>query len=131
VVVLDASAVVELLLGGERAVALRERLGGESAHAPYLLEVEALSALRRHASHLSEAEAALARRSLGDMPLVLYPHRPLSERIWALRHVLTAYDACYVALAEALPAPLLTCDAPLAGTQGHDAAIELFRAAET
>jgi predicted nucleic acid-binding protein len=129
VVVLDASAVVELLLGGERAVDLRKRLGDESAHAPYLVEVEVLSALRRHASRLSGAETELARRSLDDMPLVLYPHRPLSERVWALRHTLTAYDACYVALAEALPAPLLTCDAPLAGTRGHDAVIELFSAA--
>ena len=127
-VVIDASAVVELLLGGEVAPKLGERLRGESVHAPFLVEVETLQALRRssRARSMSESDAAIARGGLDAMPLVLYPHRPLMERIWDLRHTLTAYDASYVALAELLPAPLLTCDARLAATTDHGAEIELF-----
>jgi predicted nucleic acid-binding protein len=60
-------------------------------------------------------------------PIRRYPHTALLDRIWALRHNLTAYDAAYVALAEALGAPLLTCDARLAAAPGHTARIECFR----
>jgi len=75
---------------------------------------------------LSDESATVARNDLASMPLILYPHRPLMERIWALRHTLSAYDASYVALAELLPAPLITCDARLARSTGHAAVIELF-----
>ena len=127
-VVVDASAVVEVLLSGGVALRLRDRLHGESIHAPYLVEVETLQALRRSSRtlSLSEGDAAIARYELDAMPLALYPHRPLMERVWGLRHTLTAYDASYVALAELLPAPLVTCDARLAATTGHEATIELF-----
>lgn len=60
------------------------------------------------------------------MPIVLYPHMPLLERIWQLRPNLTGYDAAYVALAEALDVPLITCDAKLAASPGHEAAIQLL-----
>jgi predicted nucleic acid-binding protein len=128
VIVVDASAVVELLLGGGVAPRLRGRLHGENVHAPFLVEVETLQALRRiaHTRSLSEDDAAIARDGLDAMPLVLYPHRPFMERVWDLRHTLTAYDASYVALAELLQAPLITCDARLAAAHGHDAEIELF-----
>ncbi len=58
---------------------------------------------------------------------VCHPHTPLMERIWALGENLTAYDAAYVALAEALDAPLVTMDARLAQVPGHRAAVELYR----
>lgn len=127
-VVADASAIVESLVGGTLAQELQARLGSEEIHAPFLLEVETLQALRRFArsDRLSEDRAAYARDDLDAMALVLYPHRPLMERIWDLRHAVTAYDACYVALAEALDAPLVTCDARLARAPGNDAKIELF-----
>ena len=97
-------------------------------HAPYLIEVETLQALRRTVlrGRLSDDRAALAREAFGSMPFVLYPHRPLMKRIWELRHSISAYDASYVALAELLPAPLVTCDARLARSTGHRAEIELF-----
>ena len=127
-VVADASAIVEALVGGERAPSLHARLGSEEIHAPFLLEVEALQTLRRFVRQalLSEDRAAYARDHLGAMALVLYPHRPLMERAWDLRNSLSAYDACYVVLAEALGAPLVTCDAHLTKAGGHDAEIELF-----
>jgi hypothetical protein len=63
-----------------------------------------------------------------ELALVRYPHQPLSDRVWALRHNLSAYDATFVALAETLDAPLITCDARLASAPGHTARVELFAA---
>ena len=71
-------------------------------------------------------QAALALRKLGRLPLHRYPHHPLSERVWQLRNSLSAYDAQYVALAEALDLPLITCDTKLANAHGHRATVETF-----
>lgn len=127
-IVADASAVVEFALRRRASSRLGARLRREAIHAPYLIEVEALNALRRVVRNegLSDESATVARSDLASMPVVLYPHRPLMERIWELRHTLSAYDASYVALAELLPAPLVTCDARLARSSGHSAEIELF-----
>lgn len=70
------------------------------------------------------AQAAL--NDLADLPLNRYPHDVFLFRIWELRHTLTAYDAAYLALAEALAAPLVTCDARLASAPGHRAWVELL-----
>jgi predicted nucleic acid-binding protein len=128
VIVADASVVVELLLQRSPVAALRARLAGEVVHAPTLIEIETLHALRRAAiaGAVSDDRAALARTAFASMPIVLHAHRPLMERIWALRHTHTACDASYVALAELLPAPLITCDARLARSVGHSATIELL-----
>lgn len=129
-IVLDASAVVELVLG--RGVSeLRTRARGQSLHAPYVIEVETLQAIRNAVRRdaVSDSGAALARANLSSLTLVLYPHRPVMERIWELRHTHSAYDASYIALAELLPAPLVTCDARLARSTGHRAEIELFEPA--
>jgi predicted nucleic acid-binding protein len=127
--VLDASAVVELLLGSRRgegvAVAVQEA-GAESAlHAPDLLDVEVAQVLRRYAAQdvLTEARAAAAVSLLERLPVKRHPGRILLPRIWALRENLTAYDAAYISLAEALDAPLLTCDERLARSPGHGAVV--------
>jgi predicted nucleic acid-binding protein len=127
-VVADASAVVESVAGGEVAPRLQARLRAEDIHAPFLVEIEAVQALRRlvREGYLSEDRATTARDHLDALPLVLYPHRPLMERIWELRDNHTAYDASYIALAEVLGAPLVTCDARLARSTGHGAVVELF-----
>jgi len=127
-VVADASALVEVLAGSAVAPALQERLREEDVHTPFLVEVEVLQALRRFVStgHLSEDRATMARDHLDALPLVLYPHRPMMERIWELRENHTAYDASYIALAEILAAPLVTCDARLARSPTHEAVVELF-----
>lgn len=75
--------------------------------------------------HLDEDRAAQALQDLLDLPLFRHPHDIILQRIWELRGQLTAYDAAYVALAEALRAPLLTRDARLAHATGHRARIEL------
>ena len=116
-IVLDASALVDALLGRPTAGATANAIRGERAlHAPHLVDVEVLHVLRRWAGRgeLSSGRATTALADLGDLPLVRHPHAPLRARIWALRERLSAYDATYVSLAEALGATLVTADRRLA-----------------
>lgn len=127
-IVVDASAVVEVV-AYRRIEALPERLGtGGTLHAPHLIDVEVTHAMRGLVARgeLSMDGAFLARRNAAEMSMTLYPHALLLERAWQLRHTHSTYDAVYIALAELLPAPLVTCDARLASSRGHDAEIELF-----
>ena len=78
-----------------------------------------------NAGELDDERGAQALDDLADLPIHRYPHDLLLPRIWELRANLTAYDAAYVALAEALGAPLLTRDARLAAAPGHEARIEV------
>ena len=123
--VVDASAITELLLGRPASRAVEEQLRDHDfdLHAPHLLDVEVLSALRRvvAAGDASAERAGYAVTDLLDLPLERYPHDGLAPRIWALRANFSAYDATYVALAEAITdggAPLLTADARLARAAG-------------
>src|SRR6267142_1577542 len=102
-IVVDASALLEALLRTPAARAVEERLfePQQTLHAPHLLDIEVAQVIRR------------------------YPHDFLLPRVWDLRNNLTAYDAVYVALAEALDAPLLTRDQRLAAAAGHHARVEL------
>jgi predicted nucleic acid-binding protein len=129
VIVLDASAVVPLLADPAAATEeLQARLGRESAvHVPHLLDVEVANALRNRVLRglLNPAGARRAIRRLAVLPLVRWPHDRMLGRALTLRDQLTAYDATYVALAEALSATLLTRDARLAKTGGHRARIEV------
>ncbi len=128
-IVLDASAVLELLLrtGTGARVALRIGALGESLHAPQLLDLEVAQVLRRYESMgtLSPDEAKQALVDFSGLDISRYPHDPFLFRIWELRSNHTVYDACYVALAETLQAPLLTCDTRLAASPGHVARVEL------
>ena len=94
----------------------------------YLVDLEVAQVLRRYtASGEMDAQRGLqALEDLGDLPLVRYPHDLFLSRIWDLRDNLTAYDAAYVALAEALAAPLVTRDAALASRGAHRARVELM-----
>jgi predicted nucleic acid-binding protein len=129
-IVTDASAVVELLLCLEESSAVWRRLMGEPHpwHAPHLIDLEVLQALRRLLLRgiISEQRASEAVEDLLELPLLRHSHEPMLEEIWALRHSLTAYDAAYVVLAETLEAPLVTLDARLAASHGHHAKIELI-----
>ena len=125
--VLDASALLRVLLPGADPD-LVARLGEDGdLHAPHLLDLEVISALRRlsRARKLTVDRATDALTDLSDLNLTRYPHELLLPRIWQLRDNLSAYDAAYIALAEALEAPLLTADARLAGSSGHGATIDL------
>lgn len=129
-IVVDASAVIEVLLNTPAGVRVAGRLfaDGETLHAPHLLDLEVAQVLRRYAlsAELDAARGVQALEDLAELPLSRYPHDVLLPRIWDLRHNVTAYDAAYVALAEALAAPLVTRDAALAASRGHAARIELL-----
>jgi predicted nucleic acid-binding protein len=129
VLVVDTSALLEALAGRSPDPSLIERLATDGdLHAPHLIDVEILHALRRLQSNdeITQERADDTRTDFADLVLARYPHHPLSDRIWELRHNISAYDATFVALAEALGAPLITCDARLAGTPNHDAEIEVY-----
>jgi len=128
VIVLDASVVVELLLGTQAAGPLAARIQDEAPwHAPAVLDLEVANAIRRLCTirQTSHERGSRAIGDLGVLPVRRYPHTPLVDRIWQLRANLTAYDAAYIALAEVLRAPLVTRDRRLASTQGHRARVEL------
>jgi predicted nucleic acid-binding protein len=129
-IIIDASAVLEVLLRTEAGFRIEERVLSpqETLHAPHLLDLEIAQVLRRYcAAGEMEPERGLeALTDLTDLPINRYPHEIYLPRIWELRHNLTAYDAAYVALAEALPAPLITRDMRLASAPGHTAIIELM-----
>ena len=130
-IVLDASAAIEWLLQTSKAAAVEARLFSKTTspqwHAPHLLDVEVAQVLRTQVTKgtMSEARGQEAILDLLDLPLVRYPHDFLLARVWELRNNLTAYDAVYVALAETLGCPLVTCDAKIAGAPGHSAQVDL------
>lgn len=127
-IVLDASLVVELVASSTAVGRIRNRLGGETTHAPHHLDVEVLNALRglERGDQLTPGRAQSAVALLDVLRVVRYPIAPLRARIWSLRKTLSAYDAAYVALAQTLRAPLLTLDARLARASGGLVAVELF-----
>ena len=118
-IVIDASAAFEWLLGGDGVEAIERHVlaAGAVLHAPHLLDVEVAQVLRRGvaAGKFTSARADAALDDLASFPLYRHAHDVFLRRIWALRHNMTAYDAVYVALAETLDAPLMTRDRKLAG----------------
>lgn len=124
--VVDASAMVEALVGREADAELLDALAGD-IDVPCLLDVEVLSALRGLllGGKLEPRAAENARRDHFSLALTRHELHPLADRIWGLRHQFTSYDACYLALAEALGSPLYSCDAKLTGP-GHDAEVRVF-----
>jgi predicted nucleic acid-binding protein len=131
--VLDASVLIEYLSGGESGDAARRRIRSSPGWlwAPHLVDAEVGHALRAgvRAGRLTPKAARAALTDLMEMRLQRVSHHLLAERAWALRDNLSFYDALYVALAEALEAPLLTFDARLARAPGLRAEIEVVQAA--
>jgi predicted nucleic acid-binding protein len=125
-IIVDASALIDLFIGRLGAAAIRGRIEGAQIHAPVTIDAEVLHGLRRQwvAGLISEPLAALAIDALREAEITRHPIHPLVDRIWSLRHNITAYDAGYVALAESLDAPLVTRDARLARSAGHGARID-------
>jgi predicted nucleic acid-binding protein len=130
VIVLDASAVIEWLLQTPTGAKIAARLtaSAETAHAPHLVDVEVLQVMRRlvRSRTMTAARGQAATQDLAELRLTRYPHDTLLARAWELRNNLSAYDAMYVALAESLDAPLLTCDARISTAPGHSVRVEVM-----
>lgn len=129
-IVIDASAALELAAKTPVATTIDARLiqVNNLACAPHLIDLEFAQGLRRWVllKRIGEARANEAMADWSRLSILRYPHEQFMDRIWHLRHNLTAYDAAYVALAEFLGAPLLTRDARLARSSGHAAQIEVI-----
>jgi len=128
VLVVDASALAPAIVdAGTDGDTVRARLRGESIAGPDLLRIEVLAVIRKQviAGALTTTQANEAVGDLLDLPVSVFPSASLLRRAWALRDNVSAYDACYVALAEALDCPLLTADNRLASAPGTTCAVEL------
>ena len=130
-IVLDASALVELLLNTPRGQEVASRVADPAVglHVPHLADVEVAQALRRYVREgdLEPAAAEVALLDLASLDLQRHAHEPFLGRVWELRHNLSAYDAVYVALAEVLDAVILSCDARLARSPGMSKRVDLVR----
>lgn len=125
--VCDASAIVTVLLdSGDAGAWLAQRLATAELYAPALLPFECSNVIRRHelGGLISSDQAAQAHADLFDLPMDLFPYASLAQRVWQLRRNLTSYDAAYVALAEALDAPLVTLDRRLSEAPGITCRVE-------
>jgi predicted nucleic acid-binding protein len=129
-IVLDASVVVHLLTRSSLAPSIQAELVGsnESFIAPHLIDVEVMSALRGMLAgqRIDAHRCGQFLAELSALPAARFSHTPLIARIWELRHNFTAYDAAYIALAEATDSVLYTCDEKL--QKGHRAQVRVFKA---
>jgi predicted nucleic acid-binding protein len=128
VIIFDASAVTELLVKSPVGLDLTEDLAArdDALIVPHLLDVEVVSALRRMAAggHIQSSRMDQLLWELSMFPAERYPHLPFLGRIWELRNNFTAYDAVYIALAEATGGVLYTTDEKLC--RGHRAKVRHF-----
>lgn len=129
-IVVDASALTELLLQTPLGVRVGARLfrDGDEFHAPHLIDVEVAQALRRlvRTGEVAAERAEEAIEDLTDFDLRRHTHVDLLRRTWELRDNFTSYDAMYVALAEAIDSPLVTCDGPLGSAPGRTVRVEVI-----
>lgn len=128
-IVVDASVLAPVVADhGADGSNFRRRLRGETVAVPDLARLEVISVIRRQLqfSAIDSSQAARAVDDLFDLPLIVYPTTRLLSRTWALRDNITAYDACYVALAEMLGCTLLTAHARLSRSPGLNCAIEVL-----
>jgi len=125
-IVIDVSAMIQVLVGRDPDPALLDGVAGDLA-APHILDVEVLSALRGMVlgGVLPLEAAESARRSYADLVIDRYEAALLADRVWALRTQYTSYDAMYLALAEGLGVPLVTCDRKL-DAGGHHAEVVVY-----
>jgi predicted nucleic acid-binding protein len=129
-IVMDASALVEALLGMPAAEEVEEWLFDteQTVHVPHLLDIEVTQVVRKYTARgdIAAATGRAAVADLANLRLYWHSHELLLPRVWELRANLTAYDAVYVALAEALDAPLVTRDRRIAAAPGHHARVEVI-----
>jgi predicted nucleic acid-binding protein len=128
--VLDASLALELALRSAKGALATQVIlrAGEELHAPHLIDIEFMHTLRRMVRE-RELDPGAAQQALDDfldLALERHAHTASLPRIWTLRNAASAYDAVYIALAESLAAPLVTCDARLSRSHGHHAEVRVI-----
>jgi predicted nucleic acid-binding protein len=125
--IIDSSAMVEVLVGSDVDDELLDRVAANSLHAPHLLDTEVLNALRglELSGKLPSARADEARHDYRALRITRYAVDGVADRVWELRHNYNCYDASYIVLAEALDIPLVTCDGKLAAGN-HGAEIRVY-----
>lgn len=130
-IVVDASALLEFLLQTPLGSRVEARLfrDQDEFHSPHLADVEVIQGLRRlvRIGEVSPDRAADVMADLADFDLHRHAHRDLLSRAWKLREHVTTYDAMYIALGEALDAPIVTCDTPLGTAPGHRAHVDVIK----
>jgi predicted nucleic acid-binding protein len=114
-IVVDASAVLEILGQTNIGIELEATLLDVELHAPHLIDLEVLNAVRRweRCGDIRPDEAGKILKAFSSLRITRHPHTPLLDRVWSLRHNLTAYDASYLVLARFLGAELVTMDSAL------------------
>jgi predicted nucleic acid-binding protein len=132
VIVLDASAVIEVLLDTDLGRRIEQQVWGDlrrTPNAPHLLDVEVMQVVGRlvRSKHLEADAAAAIVDDLRNLDLVRHSHVDLLDRVLEPRSNLTAYDGVYLALAQALNATVLTCDGKLAKAPGSRAKVTVVR----
>lgn len=129
-IVLDASAAIELVLNTGAGQQINDRIGREpdTIQAPHLIDVELIHVIRRFVMRdvIDVARGEMAIRLWRLLDVQRHDHEPFMPRIWQLRNNLSAYDAMYVALADALSAPLITADRRLAAAPGTGIRVEVY-----
>jgi predicted nucleic acid-binding protein len=125
----DSSAIVNLLIDpGHLGAAVAHRLAGRTLLAPHVLPFEVANVLRRrrNGGQLSSMDAGRAFDAFRTLPIGLWPFETLASSVWRNGHTMSSYDAAYVALAELIDCPLVTCDARLARAPGITCPVEVF-----
>ena len=129
-IVVDASALIELLTRTDRGRRVEARVlrPSDSIHAPALIDLEVAQVLRRYVmtGQVPEHWARMALDIAAAFPMTRYLHEPLMKRVWELKDNVTSYDAAYIALAEALRAPLVTCDVKLSRVPGSSVSVDVI-----
>lgn len=124
----DASAIVAVLAdAGPDGIWATETIAGAELYAPALMPFECSNILRRHEASglIGSDQAAQAHADLNALPIELWPYEAIASRVWQLRQNLTSYDAAYVAVAEAIGAPLATLDTRIARAPGIVCAVHV------
>ena len=114
--IIDASAMVDYLVGTTVGQSVEGRLRGSEVHVPAHFDGEVLSALGRlhRAGRLSETQVEERVEKTSQAPMMRHVLTPLMQGAWLRRHNLRLVDTLYVELASQIGATIITTDSGMA-----------------